>query len=211
MGSGIAALPDAGASPTSGPMQALLVMTVLGRDRPGLVDSVAEAIARHGGNWLESRMARLGGQFAGILRVSVPVEQRAALERALADLAEQGLTVVVHADESLERPSGWRAGHLEVVGQDRPGIVRQIAHALAEAGVNVEELKSECRSAAMSGEPIFQATFLVALPPRCPLDALRQSIEQIAEDLIVDIQFREEPPAGHPDASAGPWRDSPRG
>lgn len=192
-------------------MQALLVMTVLGRDRPGLVDSVAEVIARHGGNWLESRMARLGGQFAGILRVSVPVGQRSALERALADLTREGLTVVVHADEAQVRPAGWRAGHLEVVGQDRPGIVRQIAHALAEAGVNVEELKSECRSAAMSGESIFQATFLVALPPDCPVEALRQRIEQIAEDLIVDIQFREDEPEGHTGAGAGSWRGSCRG
>jgi glycine cleavage system regulatory protein len=185
-------------------MQSLLVMTVLGQDRPGLVDSVADVIARHGGNWQESRMARLGGQFAGILRVSVPAEQRGLLEQALADLKRQGLTVVVHPDVSLARPPGWRLGHLEVVGQDRPGIVRQIAHALAEAGANVEELKSECRSAAMSGEAIFQASFLVALPPDCPLEPLRQRIEQIAEDLIVDIRFREAPETEQvPEAPAG--------
>ena len=58
-------------------MQRLLVMTVIGQDRPGLVESVAALVAENGGNWLESRMSRLGGHFAGILRVEVPGENEA--------------------------------------------------------------------------------------------------------------------------------------
>ena len=49
-----------------------LVLTLIGSDRPGLVEAVAEVIAGHGGNWLESRMAHLAGKFAGILRVEIP-------------------------------------------------------------------------------------------------------------------------------------------
>lgn len=178
-------------------MQALLVMTVLGRDRAGLVESVADVVRRHGGNWLESRMARLGGQFAGILRVAVPAERRAALERALTALNQEGLTVVVHADEpphALGRVA--RFAELEVVGQDRPGIVREIAHALAAAGVNVEELETHCRSAAMSGENIFHARFRIALPPEAHLEALRRHIEEVAADLIVDVALEEISAAG---------------
>ena len=64
-------------------MQRMLVMTVIGPDRTGLVDSVAGLVAEHGGNWLESRMSRLGGHFAGILRVEVPSEKEPALVAAL--------------------------------------------------------------------------------------------------------------------------------
>ncbi len=170
-------------------MEALLVMTIIGRDRPGLVDSVAQAVATHGGNWLESRMSRLGGHFAGILRVSVPVNQQPALEEALRQLQSAGLSVVVHCDEVLAEVPSARQTVLDIVGQDRPGIIREISHALAEAEVNVEELESECSSAAMSGEAIFKARFHVCLPPNCQLDQLRQRIERIAADLIVDVSF----------------------
>ena len=90
-------------------MEALLVMTIIGRDRPGLVDSVAQVVAAHGGNWLESRMSRLGGHFAGILRVSVPSDRQPALGNALRQLQSAGLSVVVHRDEAMaEVPNARR-------------------------------------------------------------------------------------------------------
>ena len=126
-------------------MQRLLVMTVIGQDRPGLVESVAALVAEHGGNWLESRMSRLGGQFAGILRVEVPGENEPALVAALKKLESRGLTVVVHPDQPKPLPASARQSVLDIVGQDRPGIVREISHALASFGVNVEELADRMR------------------------------------------------------------------
>ncbi len=172
-------------------MDALLVMTIIGRDRPGLVDSVAQVVATHGGNWLESRMSRLGGHFAGILRVAVPADRQPLLLEALQRLQSVGLSVVMHADAPQPGVQDAKGAVLEIVGQDRPGIIREISHALAEYGVNVEELESECSSAAMSGEPIFKAQMRVSIPPTCQLDDLRQRIECIAADLIVDVRFGE--------------------
>src|SRR4030095_15128972 len=100
-------------------------MTVIGPDRPGLVESVAALVAEHGGNWLESSMSRLGGQFAGILRVEVPSERERALMPALEGLSGKGLRVVVHADQPAATLQASRLSMLEVVGHDRPGIVRQ--------------------------------------------------------------------------------------
>src|SRR6185295_3836997 len=106
-------------NPKRGPVQLSLVMTVIGEDRPGLVDSVAGIVADQGGNWLESRMSRLGGQFAGILRVQISAEKEAALVRSLKHLETEGLTLVVHSDrpqpEELERA----LTSLQIVGQDR--------------------------------------------------------------------------------------------
>ena len=133
-------------------MQVPLVMTVLGRDRTGLVESIARLVADHGGNWLESRMCRLGGEFAGILRLHVPRDKEAALALALQDLQLQGLTVVARPDQAPVAPAAPRLAKLEMVVHDRPGIVRQIAAALARQGVNVEELETETCSAPMSGE-----------------------------------------------------------
>lgn len=170
-------------------MNRSLVMTMIGPDRPGLVDSVAGLVAEHGGNWLESRMSRLGGQFAGILRVDVPPEKEAALVAALKALEARGLTVVVTSDTPPPSEPAGRLSVVEIVGQDRPGIVREISRALADHGVNVEELHSECGSAAMSGETLFKARARLQIPSNCDVDGLRRKLEKIAEDLIVDISF----------------------
>src|SRR5207302_9970959 len=98
-------------------MQLSLVMTVIGRDKPGLVDSLAGIVAEHGGNWLESRMSRLGGHFAGILRVQVPAEKEAALVGALKKLEPEGLTVVIHSDRQDHAQSERALVFLEKIGR----------------------------------------------------------------------------------------------
>jgi glycine cleavage system regulatory protein len=166
-----------------------LVITLVGTDRTGLVESVARAVADHGGNWLESRMCRLGGEFAGILRVEIAAEKKSALLAALQKIS--GLNVVVQPSQSAIATTSGRQTKLEIVGSDRPGIVREITSALARANVNVEEFFSEVVSAPMSGETLFKAEARLQLPERCDLAALRKDLEKIAADLFVDVSFAE--------------------
>ena len=168
-----------------------LTMTIIAADRPGLVQLVADRVESHGGNWLESRMCRLGGQFAGIVRVAVPSEREAALAHSLAQLESQGLRIVVHAEEaSPVRAARPALATIEIVGHDRPGIVRQITGVLAAYGVNVEELSSECVNAPIDGAQLFQAKATVLLPPSVTLATVRAELEKIAADLMVDVQIR---------------------
>lgn len=173
-------------------MQTPLVMTVLGTDRTGLVESLASLVAEHGGNWLESRMCRLGGEFAGILRIHVPADRQAALTRAVERLQERGLEVIIRPDASA--PAGTSSGPgqlmtLELVGHDRPGIVRQITAALAARNVNVEELETECVSAPMSGEILFKAQARLCVPSTCDQQGLRVELEKLAADMLVDLRL----------------------
>jgi glycine cleavage system regulatory protein len=167
-------------------MQTTLVMTVIGPDRTGLVESVASLVTEHGGNWLESRMCRLGGEFAGIVHVALPAAQRPALEAALGKLA--GLAIVVHGDGPVQSSAPAVLIALEVVGQDRPGIVREITRALSAQGINVEELATECVSAPMSGETLFQARAKILVPASVALDKLRQSLESGLSGLTVELE-----------------------
>jgi glycine cleavage system regulatory protein len=172
-------------------MLATLVMTVIGADRPGLVQMVAARVADHGGNWLESRMCRLGGQFAGILRVEVPSERRDELVNALRTLEVDGLRIIMHA-EAGSAAAGAAAGSLatiELVGHDRPGILRSVSGVFAQHGVNVEELSSELVSAPMGGGTLFQARATLRVPPSVKLAAVRTDLEKIAADLMVDIKL----------------------
>ena len=170
-------------------MQIPLVMTLIGPDRTGLVESVARVVAGHGGNWLESRMCRLGGEFAGILRIEIPEVKKSSLLAALHKIS--GLNVVVQPDPKPALATPERQTKLEIVGHDRPGIVREITSALARAGVNVEEFSSEVASAPMSGETLFKAGARLQLPERCDLAALKKDLEKIAADLLVDVSFAE--------------------
>jgi glycine cleavage system regulatory protein len=172
-------------------MQVPLVMTVIGKDRPGLVESIARLVAKHGGNWLESRMCRLGGEFAGILQIHVESAQEQALKAELQALQAQGLTVVVCASPGGPEESHGRMAVLELVGQDRPGIVREISHALARQGINVEELATECTSAPMSGEMLFKANARLRIPATCPLPELRQELEHLGGNLLVEVSLEE--------------------
>ena len=169
-------------------MNVSLVMMIMGDDRPGLVNELSTVIAENGGNWLESRMARLGGHFAGILRVQLPAEQEPKVLAALEALRAQGLAVHAHKDLAGAAATAPRTlAVIEVVGQDRPGIIRQISQVLAQQQVNVEELDTHCDSAPMSGEMLFRATASVQLPDSCTLGQLQQALEHIAADLMVDI------------------------
>jgi len=183
-----------------------LVLTLIGPDRPGLVEAVAHTVAQRGGNWLESRMIHLGGQFAGILRVEVPAGQAEALARALEGLGASGLRVVA---ESSARGAGEASGaaaaaaaaaamgrvmDLELIGLDRPGLVREISQLLARQEINVEELRTDRTSAPMSGEMLFRATARVQVPAGLDPARLRAALEKLASDLTVEIRLDEGAP-----------------
>lgn len=174
-------------------MSTSLVLTLIGDDRPGLVDAVSAAVVKHGGNWLESRMACLAGKFAGILLADVPDANAKALRAALNDLQTQGLQVIVEFSTKPATLPAYRALHLNLVGQDHPGIIHDVAHALASRGINIEELNTECSSASWSGETLFHATAQLQVPRELSSDELQDVLEGLANELMVDITLDDAP------------------
>ena len=173
-----------------------VVLTLIGPDRPGLVEAVAEIIVAHGGNWLESRMTHLAGMFAGILRAELPAERSSAALKALGTLESRGLRVVAEAaprGAAGASTAGARSMLLELIGLDRPGIVREISQLLASSGVNVEELTTDRQSAPMSGEMLFRGQAHIRLPATTDAAALRAALERLASDLMVEVKLEEKP------------------
>jgi glycine cleavage system regulatory protein len=172
-----------------------LVITLIGPDRPGLVETVAATVAEHGGNWLEGRMAHLAGKFAGILRVEVAPDRAAALTAALSRLEAGGLRVVTESGGAI--PSGGaRDMEVELLGLDRPGLVREVSHLLAGRGINVEELSTDVFSAPMTGELMFRAHARVNVPAGVDEHELRSGLERLARDLMVEIRLADAEKAG---------------
>ncbi|WP_437881932.1 glycine cleavage system protein R [Pseudomonas sp. LRF_L74] len=166
-----------------------LVLTVIAADRPGLVERIAHCIASHSGNWLESRMSRMAGQFAGILRVTVPAESRQALIEDLQGLDAQGVRVQL-AEAGNDPAINWRTVYLDLLGNDRPGIVRDITRLLSAQGVNLERFNTEVTPAPMSAEWLFHAEARLAVPLTLALDTLQERLESLADDLMVELNLR---------------------
>ena len=175
-------------------MSVHLVLTVIARDKPGIVEAISLAVSDHGANWLGSRMARLAGEFAGIVEVSAPEAGASKLTLALRALESEGFRI--HIEQSSADPSataGARTLNLELVGNDRPGIPREVAQALARRNVNVDELSTGCESAPMSGEVLFRATARLQVPADVTVESLAEELEKIASDLMVDLTLDEAP------------------
>lgn len=168
-------------------MRTTLLLTAIGADRIGLVESLAQKIATAGGNWEESRLARLAGQFAGIVLVTIDADRTDQLIASLRELESVGLQVSSRAVMEPEAaPTGTRV-RLQITGADRPGIVRDVSRILTEQGVNVEELESSVGSAPMSGEATFVARARVLVPPTLSSSSLRTALETLGNELMVDL------------------------
>lgn len=177
-------------------MPASLILTIVGPDRPGLVNLISDKVAALGGNWLESRMANLAGQFAGIVHVHVAPAKVEALLVALRELEAHGLRIVVTRGTDRAGEAHGRKMRLEVVGQDRPGVVRDISHALASRGVSIEELVTDFVSGSMSGESLVRASARLLVPAQLGTSELREALEALANDLMVDLILEDSERAG---------------
>jgi glycine cleavage system regulatory protein len=169
-------------------MRTNLVLTIIGDDKPGVVESLSQVIASNSGNWLESNMSQLAGKFAGILRVSVPDQDAENLVEQLNGLSDQ-LTLVIEKAQAESEDASFRKVELSLVGNDRPGIIREVSAALAGFTINVEELNTECSPAPMSGDTLFNAKVLLKVAASFDLEELQNELERIADDLIVETKL----------------------
>jgi glycine cleavage system regulatory protein len=166
-------------------MNTTVILTVIGSDRPGLTGALAQAVLSAGGNWLESHLSRLGGKYVGSVLVELPADKLATLRTAVAAVDAAGLKVeIIEADAAT---ASGEALLLSVVGQDRLGIVREVATALAALHVNIQELESHTEESPWSGGLLFKAEIAVLLPPGVSSADVQASLEAISAEIMVDI------------------------
>lgn len=164
-----------------------LVLTVVGDDRAGLVAAVADVVGNHDGNWENSQLAELSGAFAGIIEVSVAAERADDLRAALSVL-DGLLKVTVHSGaDTVPDASTARALTLQVIGNDHPGIVRDITSALRAHDITIDRMSTETREAAMFGGRLFEATVVARVPASVDLVALTAELERLASEIQVDV------------------------
>ncbi|MDH3902662.1 MAG: hypothetical protein OES90_05510 [Xanthomonadales bacterium] len=170
-------------------MNTSIVLTIMADDQPGIIQTVSNTLQKHGGSWTQSSMSSLAGQFAGILLASVPSENSAACRKELRGLESQGLRVIARICDEVADTEETREYTLDLVGNDRLGIVHEITTVLAKHNVNVKSLETVVEAASMGGGEIFKTKADLLVPASTDIDLLEDDIENLANDLMVDITF----------------------
>lgn len=177
-------------------MSVSAIVTVIGRDRPGLTQSIAAMVVEAGGNWLESHLSSMGGMFVGSLLVEVDRGDLSPLEAALATIDPAGLRITIVPVARAAATDADYPHHLslELVGQDRPGIVQEVTTALAGLKINISEFESSVENSSWSGARLFHASAELALPAHVTEDEVRDALECLSGEIMVDLDATEEDP-----------------
>jgi glycine cleavage system regulatory protein len=170
-------------------MNTSIVLTIMADDQPGIIQAVSSTLHKHGGSWTQSSMSSLAGQFAGILLASVPSENSTACRKELHGLESQGLRVIARICDQTAESEASHEYTLDLLGNDRPGIVHEITTVLANHNVNVKSLETVVEAASMGGGEIFKTKAELLVPESTDIDALEDDIENLANDLMVNISF----------------------
>lgn len=172
-------------------MQKQLVITLMGKDRVGIVDEVTKIVLGHGGNVDASRMARLEGEFAILMLVSLTEREADAFSGRMAALREQGYELSIRPTERgyARKFAGWRSCQIKVNGADHEGIIHEITHHLAELGVNIESMDTGMEPAPFGGTDLFTMSATVVVPPTLSLERLREDLEAAGDALNVDTEI----------------------
>ncbi len=170
---------------------ASFVISVLGDDRAGLVEALSSVIAEHGGNWEQSHMTQLAGKFAGVVLVSIAPQNSERFGAALESLEHTGL-LHLSFEEGREVGATGQTIEIRVMGNDHPGIVRELSHLLASRNVSIDDLETGTSPAPMSGGQVFEAVARLRLPAGLSEEELADEIGALAADLMVDVEIVDE-------------------
>lgn len=167
---------------------AMMVLNVVGSDRPGLTQALAAAVLSAGGNWLESHLSRLGGLYVGSVLVELDAARVDDLRAAVSAVDAQGLEVRI-APASEEAEAAGETLQLSLVGQDRRGIVNQVTAALRDLDANIETFETRLSTEAHSGVPLFHMDAVLRLPAGLAAAKVQAALEAISGEIMVDVSL----------------------
>jgi glycine cleavage system regulatory protein len=167
----------------------LMVLSVVGSDRPGLTQALAAAVLSAGGNWLEGHLSRLGGLYVGSVLVELEADAVEGLRAAVDAVDAHGLEVriapAIDADDA-----GGEAFEFSLVGQDQPGIVNQVTTVLSGLGANIETFRSWIDAEPHSGAALFHIEARLRLATEGAASRIQTALEDISAEIMVDVVLK---------------------
>jgi methionyl-tRNA formyltransferase len=179
--------------PQANPLTTSLIVTVVGRDRPGIVRQISDCVQGTSVNWADSRMNHFAGHFAGTIHLQMAPKDAATVSAALQGLTSEGLQVQVARSDAPPMAFGNRMLKVELSGPDRPGIIRELSASLAERSVSINDLHTEILPPAESDQHLFRVQALLVVPENLADGALRKLLEKLASQMMMDVALDKKP------------------
>ncbi len=168
-------------------MQNYLVVSVVGSDRPGIVDELSQLITEYGGNINDSRMTVLGGEFAVIMLLSGTWDAIAKIENGLSRLAKkQELMLSLKRTTERNTQAATMQYGIEVVAMDHPGIVHEVARFFSRSNINIDDMHTSSYAAPHTGAPIFTMNITISVPSDVSIAVLRGEFFEMCDALNLD-------------------------
>lgn len=162
-----------------------IVLTVIGEDKLGLVETLSNVLLQHHANWLASNLSHLSGYFAGVVEIEITEEHLAELTQAIKALPD--LKIEMHDSVGNELTSEQEIEFI-ITGNDRTGIVQELSSIITHKGASIIHFTSSRQSAPNWGGGLFHAVARVSLPQGMDADVIADALEELASDIVVDLE-----------------------
>jgi len=164
-----------------------LVLSALGKDKPGIVDQLSKSIFDAGCNISDTRMTVLGGEFALLQMIEGPWNKLAKLEDSIDEISKKlNLTIITERTEEREHGTGLLPYIVDVISLDQPGVVHHLASFFSSRGINIEDMNTSSYSAAHTGTPMFAVRMTVGIPSDLQISTLREDFMEFCDSLNLD-------------------------
>lgn len=173
-------------------MKRYIILFLVAKDRPGIVDDVSTFLFERGANIEDSRMATMGGRFSMMILFSTQPAELETIKRDLDDLKRRGFEVSVHEAEDptvIPRHKAELPLKIEVMSMDHPGIVQKVVHVLHRNNVNIQSLNTQVTQAPLSGAPLFDLTLEAGVPAEVSIVKVKEQLTELAADMDLDLRF----------------------
>ncbi|MFT6344114.1 MAG: glycine cleavage system regulatory protein [Paraglaciecola sp.] len=165
-----------------------LIFTLVGQDKPGLISNLAKTVYGMGGNWLGSNFSHMAGHFAGFVQIDLPLDKHQTLITLLLQHPDLKIHLLSGVVEEPNEPQ--QKVQIEITGNDKTGIVQELTQILNQFNLNIVKFDSYLETAPNWGGSLFKANALISIAADFDLEKLQESLESIANDLMVDIEFQ---------------------
>lgn len=164
-----------------------IIFTLVGIDKPGLISDLAKTVYDMGGNWLGSNFSHMAGHFAGFVQVDLPLEKHQALMEILSEHPD----LKIHLLPGMTETRGeQQTVQIDIMGNDNTGIVQELTQILSQFNLNIVKFDSFLESAPNWGGALFKAKAIITVAADFDLETLRDRLESVANDLMVDIEIQ---------------------
>lgn len=163
-----------------------LIFTLVGPDKPGLISNLSSTVYKFGGNWLGSTFSHMAGHFAGFVHIDLPEERHAEIIALFSEHPDLRIHLVSAESDKI---SESQSAKVNIMGNDKAGIVQELTRVLNQFNLNIVKFESSCTSAPNWGSPLFTAKATIDIAPEVNLISLREALENIANDLMVDVEL----------------------